>query len=169
MKPYHLTILLLTGMTTAIVAENSLAADLPKRKSGLWEITIQMEGAPAMGPIQECIDQHTDNLMQQRNNKLKTDCSVMEIKNQGNHVTVHSVCKFGETTATTDAEFAGAFDSAYKGEIRTSYNPLIHGRGESKVNIGAKWLSACKSGQKAGDVILPNRKGVNINEMMKRH
>ncbi|MHB8166241.1 MAG: hypothetical protein ACYDDT_05640 [Sulfuricella sp.] len=31
----------------------------------------------------------------------------------------------------------------------------------------AKWLSPCKPGQKPSDVIVPNMKGMNMNEIMK--
>jgi hypothetical protein len=166
MKRYHLSIVLLTGMTGAVMAGNSYATDTPKRKSGLWEINMRMEGAPSMGQIQQCIDQNTDNLMQQRDNKIKQDCSVMEIKNQDNKITLHSICKVADSTATTDAVFVGSFDNAYKGDIKTSYNPPVHGRVETSISMEAKWLSACKPGQKAGDVIMPNMKGLNINELM---
>jgi Protein of unknown function (DUF3617) len=161
-----LATLLLLGIASATLAGGALAEDAPKRKSGLWEINMQMDGLPNMGAIQQCIDQNTDNLVQQHEKRAKSDCSVMEIKPQGNKVTVHSVCKFGGSTATTDAVFTGSFDTAYKGDINTSYNPPMHGRSESKMNIAAKWLSPCKPGQKPGDVIMPNMKGININEMM---
>jgi len=165
MKPYALyrVLLLATAVTLSV---NAWSADIPKRKSGLWEISMLMEGAPAMRPIQQCIDQNSDNLMQQNNKIAQPNCSVMDIKSQEDRVSVHSICKFGETTATTDAIFNGSFESAYKGDITTSYNPPIHGRAGSKVSISAKWLSACKPGQKPGDVILPNQKGININDMM---
>ena len=159
--------LLLLGLAAAALAGGALAADTPKRKSGLWEINTQMEGMPSMGAMQQCIDQNTDDLMQQSAKKEKIDCSVMDVKPQGNKLTMHSVCKFEGTTATTDAVFIGAFDSAYKGDMKTRYNPPMHGISESKMTMEAKWLGPCKSGQKPGDVIMPNMKNMNINEMMK--
>jgi len=158
---------LLLGLAVASLASGALAADHPKRKSGLWEIGTQMEGVPSMGPIQQCIDQNTDDLMQQRANNEKADCSVMDIKTQGNKVTVHSVCKHDGTTATSDAEFVGAFDSAYKGTINMRFSPPMHGMSESRMKLEAKWLGPCKPGQKPGDVIMPNMGNMNINEMMK--
>jgi len=92
---------------------------------------------------------------------------VMDVKSQGNKVTTHSVCKFEGTTATTDATFIGAFDSAYKGDMKIRYTPPMHGLSESKMTMEAKWLGPCKPGQKPGDVIMPNMKGMNMNEMMK--
>ena len=159
--------LLLLGLTAASLAGGALAADAPKRKSGLWEISTQMDGMPNMGAMQQCIDQNTDNLMQQDAKKEKHNCSVMDVKPQGNKVVMHSVCKFEGTTATTDAVFTGAFDSAYKGEMKTRYNPPMHGVSESKMAMEAKWLGPCKPGQKPGDVIMPKMKNMNINEMMK--
>lgn len=154
--------LLMLGLAATSLAGGSLAADTPKRKSGLWEISTRMEGMPSMGAIQQCVDQNTDNLMQQRAQKEKPDCSVMDAKQQGNKLTMHSVCKFENTTATTDAVFVGAFDSAYKGDMHTRYSPPMHGLSESKMAMEAKWLGPCKAGQKPGDVIMPN-----MNEMMK--
>ncbi|MHB9103203.1 MAG: DUF3617 domain-containing protein [Sulfuricella sp.] len=159
--------LLLLALAAASLAGGALAADTPKRKTGLWEIKSQMEGMPSMGAMQQCIDQNTDDLMQQRAKKEKPDCSVMDVKSQGSKVTMHSVCKFEGTTATTDAVFVGAFDSAYKGDMKTRYNPPMHGISESKMTMEAKWLGPCKPGQKPGDVIMPNMKNMNINEMMK--
>jgi len=167
MNKRNLPSLLLLGLIATSLAGVAQATDAPKRKSGLWEISTQMEGTPGMGPIQQCIDQNTDNLMQQRAKKDKTDCSVNDVKTQGNKVTVHSVCKFEATTATTDAVFTGAFDSAYKGDMNTRFSPPMHGMSESKMHMEAKWIGPCKPGQKPGDVIMPNMKGMNMNEMMK--
>lgn len=159
--------LLVCGLTAAGLACSALAADMPKRKSGLWEINTRMEGMPGMGPMQQCIDQNTDDLMQQQAKKEKTNCSVMDIKPQGNKVSIHSVCKMEGSTATTDGVFIGAFDSSYKGNMHTRFSPPMHGMSESKMAIDAKWLGPCKPGQKPGDVMMPNMNGVNINEMMK--
>lgn len=63
-RPYSLSVLFLAlgfGLVNA-----AAAADLPKRKSGLWEMKTQMEGMPSHGPMQMCVDQTSDNLMQQR-------------------------------------------------------------------------------------------------------
>lgn len=153
---------LLIGSATA-----GYAADLPKRKPGLWEINTRMAGMPAMGPIQQCIDQKTDDLLQQQARKEQPNCSVLEVRPSGNQVTVNSVCKIQGSTATTDAVFVGSFDSAYKGDMHTRFSPPLQGTSESKMSLEARWLGPCKPGQKPGDVIMPNAGTVNVNEMMK--
>lgn len=160
------TSFLLFCLLATSLAGNALSSDMPKRKAGLWEINSHMEGMPSMGAVQQCIDQSTDDLMQQRAQKNKPDCSVMDVKPQGKRITIHSVCKIDSTTATTDAEFIGAFDSAYKGTMSTRFNPPMHGMSESKMTMEAKWLGPCKPGQKPGDVIMPNMNNININKMM---
>lgn len=159
------------GLIALALAGSALSADMPKRKAGLWEISTHMEGMPSMGAIQQCIDQNTDNMLQQQAQK-ESSCSVMEIKPQGNRIVVHSVCKMDGTTATTDGVFTGSFDSSYKSEMKIRYSPPMHGMSEAKMSQEARWLGACKPGQKPGDIVMPNMGGMNMNdpkmkEMMK--
>jgi len=156
-------------LIAACVCTGAHAYDMPKRKSGLWEITTSMEGMPrAMGPIQHCIDQSSDDLMQQRGEKAKQQCSAMDVKQQGDRIVIHSVCKHDTTTTTLDAVFTGAFDSAYRGDIHTHFDPPMHGKAESKMSLEAKWLGACKPGQKPGDIVMPNRGSFNLEEAIKK-
>ena len=89
----------------------------------------------------------------------------MDTKTTGNKVVVHAVCKIEGSTATTDAVFEGAFDSAYKGTMKTRFNPPMHGMSQSTMMLDARWLGTCKPGQKPGDVIMPGMG--NMSEMMK--
>ena len=157
----------LSLITLLLAAGAASAADMPKRKPGLWEITMQMDGMPNMGAIQHCIDASTDSLLQQQAGKQKPDCSVMDIKPSGNRVTLHTVCKVEGSTVTTDGVFEGAFDSYYKGTMKTRFVPPLQGMSETNTTQLARWLGPCKAGQKPGDVIMPNMGGFNVNEMMK--
>ncbi len=165
-----LTFWITIGLATIGWCSQALAADMPRRKSGLWEITTSMQGMPkGMGPIQHCIDQNSDDMMQQSAEKTKQQCSAMDIQQQGSKITIHSVCKMGPTTTTTmDAVFSGAFDSAYRGDIQTRFSPPMHGVEESKMSIEAKWLGPCKPGQKPGDIVMPNHGTMNLNEAMQK-
>lgn len=155
------------ALATALLlaATGTLAADMPKRKPGLWQIETTMAAAPAMGPIKQCIDEKTDNFYQQLGEQHKDKCSESEIRNTGDKIVVHSVCRMGGSTATTDATFSGRFDSDYRGDIRVKYNPPMHGMTESAMTVAAKWLGPCAAGQKPGEMILPN--GMKINPQQK--
>jgi hypothetical protein len=115
-KSLSLSVLILA----AVFASQAGAADAPKRKSGLWEMKSQMSGMPAgmpnRGPIQMCVDQASDNVMQEKA-KEKSNCSVMDVNRGVGKITIHSVCKYEGTTATTDAVITGDMDSNYKSDM----------------------------------------------------
>ena len=153
-------------------ASQAGAADAPKRKSGLWEMKTQMSGMPAgmptQGPIQMCVDQASDNVMQEKA-KEKANCSVMDVNRGVGKVTIHSVCKFEETTATTDAVITGDFENSYKNDMNITYSPPRDGMSKMKMTQEARWLGPCKAGQKPGDVMMPGMPAMNagnVQQMM---
>jgi len=142
--------------------------DMPKRKSGLWELSMKMDASPALMRMQQCVDEKSDDLMQQQGEQQsQTKCSKNAFSKSGNRVITESICKFGETTATTKAVFTGDFTTTYRGEIHSSYNPPMHGMKESNQTIDAKWLGPCKTGQKPGDVMMPGMGKMNPADRMK--
>ena len=144
--------------------------DSPKRKSGLWEITVssaQMKGAHT---IQQCVDQQSDDLMKNEMAGMgKMSCSKNETHKEGDKIVGESVCKMEGTTVTTRSVITGRFDSAYKADIKSTYEPPMRGMRESSSVVEAKWLGPCKPGQKPGDISMPGiPEGINIDELMKR-
>lgn len=159
-------------LLAASIASTAGAADLPKRKSGLWEIRTQMSGMPAgmpgQGPIQMCIDQNSDNMTQDSSAPgEKPDCPVMQVKPGVGKMTIHSVCHHNGTTATTDAEITGDFNRSYRSDMVTRFSPPQDGMKEMKMVQEARWLGPCQPGQKAGDIIMPGMGKYNMQEMMK--
>lgn len=159
--PYtRLAVCLVLAAASVAVA----AADLPRRKSGLWEMKTQMEGMPSQGPMQMCVDQASDNLMRDEGSRQKPDCPVMEVsQGAGGKVILHSVCRMEKTTATTDAVMTGDFNSGYRSDMKIRYNPPMHGMSEMKMVQEARWLGPCKPGQKPGDVMMPGMPGGKMN------
>ncbi len=150
------------------LAASAQADDLPKRKSGLWEIRMQMSGMPAQAqaPMQMCIDQNTDNVIQERSRE-KVNCPVMEIKRSGNNkVNIHAVCKNAGITSTTDAVITGNFENSYRNDMTIRYDPPQHGMKEMTGTQEARWLGPCKPGQKPGDVIIAGMPQINMQEML---
>ncbi len=142
------------------------AADAPKRKSGLWEVTIT---SPQMGNramrIQECVDQKTDDMMEMDESMgEEMKCGKPNVRNEGGRLVVDAVCKVGKSTARARTVFSGSFDSAYKADVKATYDPPLEGLREATQVIEGKWLGPCKPGQKPGDVVIPgmpdNTKGM---------
>ena len=161
MSPLRILPLLLASLF-AVQAD---AADAPRRKSGLWEMKTQMAGMPAQGPMQMCVDQASDNVMQERA-KEKANCPVMDVSRGTGKVTIHAVCKHEGVTSTSDSVITGDFDSAYRNDMVVRYDPPQHGMKEMKMVQEARWLGPCKASQKPGDVIMPGMQKFNMQEMM---
>lgn len=168
---------LISVLLVALTLPNLAQADMPKRKPGLWEIKMTSDSGRGHGPMvsQHCIDAKTDDLMQQRAKGMgKVECSKNTVRKEGGKTIAESACKFGGTTTTTKAVFSGDFSSNYRGDIHSTYNPPMMGMKEARSTIEAKWLGACKPGQKPGDVIVPGMSGApgggkfNMDEMMKK-
>jgi hypothetical protein len=149
----------------ALFAAQSHAADAPKRKSGLWEMKTQMAGMPSQGPMQMCVDQASDNLMQDRA-KEKTNCPVMDVSRAGGKVTIHAVCKHEGMTTTSDSVITGDLESSYRNDMHIRYDPPQRGMKEMKMVQDARWLGPCKAGQKPGDMMMPGMPAMNMQEMM---
>jgi hypothetical protein len=151
---------MLLFLTLILAASFAQAQDVPKRKSGLWEVkrtTARTEGKPRI--VQMCIDEASDNAIRQlaegmRNETCKTD----KLRRDGDQLIVDAVCKLGQTytTATTHAVITGKFDSAYNIESKSTYDPPMRGKAEGSAVLEARWLGACKPDQRPGDYILSN-------------
>lgn len=148
-------------------AHADIGKDMPKRKSGLWDLSMQMDTRAQAMRMQQCVDEKSDDLMKQRADQQGAKCAQSSVTRSGNQVVVDTVCPIGGTSATTKAVFTGDFSSAYKAEIHTSFTPPMRGMKESTQTLEAKWLGPCKPGQKPGDIMMPGRPPINPAEMMK--
>jgi hypothetical protein len=161
---YFALLLVLFGASAAAAA----SFDAPKRKSGLWEIKISSGQSKGGHAVQQCVDEKTDDLMKKEmGENQKTQCSKNEMRKEGDKVVAESVCKVQNSTATTRAVFTGQFDSAYKADIKSTYEPPMSGMKESSSVIEAKWLGPCKAGQKPGDIVMPGMPNINMDAMRK--
>jgi uncharacterized protein DUF3617 len=135
------------------------AQDMPRRKSGLWEISVSMQqmGAPMVS--RQCVDQSTNDMSRQSSRGGKEKCSKTSVRREGGNVVVDSVCQVEGSTATSHGVFSGDFNSAYKGDMTTKFAPPLHGMAESKMNFQARHVGPCAPGQKPGDAAVQGMPG----------
>lgn len=162
------SLMILLVLAVGYGAAAAASGDAPQRKSGLWEMKISGGHMPGGMTMQQCVDQKSDDISKMQ--EPKSNCTKNVARREGEKVVAESVCKMQGTTATTRAVFTGKFDSAYKGDIKTTYDPPMHGMRESSSMIEAKWVGPCLAGQKPGDVVMPGMPGgmPNMEELMKR-
>lgn len=161
MRFSHFSLVILASL----LAAQASAGDVPRRKSGLWEMNTQIAGLPSQGPMQMCVDQASDNLMQERSRE-KANCPVMDVNRGVGKVTIHSVCKHEGMTTTSEAVITGDFDNSYRNNMVVRYDPPQQGMKEMKMLQEARWLGPCKPGQKPGDMMMPGMPAMNMPEMM---
>jgi hypothetical protein len=157
-----IAILGLIGLTPA------LAADMPARKPGLWELKMTFENRATPGQtMQQCIDAATDQAMQSNIGSIgQSACAKRDVQRSANTITIDSTCTVAGKTTNSHAVITGSFDSAYTMTM-TSDSAVAPG-GKSTMTMAAKWLGPCAADQKPGDMIMPNGMKMNILQMQNR-
>lgn len=148
---------------------DALAVELPVRKAGLWEMKmVRADGSMPNMTMQHCTDATTDKQMSSSFSPGKETCSKQDIQKTATGYVSDSVCTVAGMTITSHADFTGDFNSAYtvKSTSRTEGAPSGMPR-ESTTTIEAKWLGACKSDQRPGDIVMPGGMKMNILDLDK--
>ena len=146
----------------------ALAAEMPSRKAGLWEVTMSFENRNVPGQtIQQCIDAATDQMMQSSAGPFAQQaCSRRDVQRSATGITIDSTCTIGGKSATLHSEVTGSFDSAYTMKVTLQSEGMPGGK--MTMTMAAKWLGPCAADQKPGDMIVGNGMKMNILDMQKR-
>ncbi|MDQ0044792.1 DUF3617 domain-containing protein [Variovorax boronicumulans] len=149
-------------------ADAAFALDYPARKPGLWEMQTSdgpgSKGSPQA--IQQCIDAATDKMLRDMGQGMGKDmCSKQDMRMEGGKLVIDSVCKIGQTTATSQAVMTGDLSTAYRLESKSTYSPPLMGRAGATTVVEARWVGPCKADQKPGDMVMNGMK-MNVNDMM---
>ena len=158
------------GLLALLTAKAAGAVELPVRKAGLWEMKVLHTGSavPDM-TMQHCTDEATDKDMSTSLSPMgKEMCSKQDLQKTATGYVSDSICGIAGMSITSHAEIIGDFNSAYtvKSTSHTERGPAGVPR-DSTTTIEAKWLGACKTDQKAGDIMMPGGMKMNIKDMQK--
>ena len=153
----------------AITCTAALAVDLPKRKPGLWEMTMHMSRADIPPQLMKfCIDAETDEALYKAGmNAGQGMCSRKDLQRSGDTMTTDSECTMGGTKMTTHAVTTFTGDTAYSTTVQTHFDPPMMGRSESSTSQEAKWVSPCPADMQPGDMIGPNGMKMNLKSLGK--
>jgi hypothetical protein len=147
-------------------AASASAQELPARRPGLWEVTLQTTNAPSQ-TVRQCIDEKTDAAMQRFTQGLDLKhCSRNSWRRDGERHLGEAECRLGASTMTSRSVFSGDFSRSYRGEIDSRYQPPVAGVGHAKVTIVARWVGACPAGWTGGDIEVPGMGRMNVSELM---
>jgi hypothetical protein len=162
-------VILAAAASVALMAQTD---QMPKRKPGLWEMTMATNdpGAPASPPpMKMCVDAATDAEMYKFSmGQAKQNCSKSDIKSDGTTVVMDGDCTYGASRMTTHATMKFAGDTAYHTDIRRHFDPPLYGRSDTSMTQDGKWVGACPAGMQPGDMIAPNGQKTNMRTMMQQ-
>ena len=163
--------LALLGSAVCLVLSTGAASavDLPIRKAGLWEMKMVRTGGPMPEiTMQHCTDETTDKEMSAAASPMaKEVCSKQDIQKTATGYVSDSVCSVAGMSMKSHAEIVGDFNSAYTVKSTSHAEGGAAGSRDTTMTIEAKWLGACKSDQKAGDIIMPGGMKMNVKDMEK--
>ena len=142
----------------ALLPAGARAVDLPLRKAGLWEIKMTQAGSPLPEmTMQHCTDESTDKDMNNMVSPMaKQVCSKQEVQKTATGYVTDSVCSVGGMSVSSHSEISGDFNSAYT--VTTTSHSDLGAKAAPRDIVtrnSAKWLGACKAGQKPGDIVMP--------------
>jgi hypothetical protein len=155
---------LLASLICALPAMDAGAAELPMRRAGLWETKMLNTGSPIPSmKVQHCIDEATDKQMSTAFSPISKEvCSRIDVRQTATGYATDSTCTVEAASMTSHSDIIGDFNSAYR--VRTVSQGKAGSAGASHgstTTIEAKWLGACKPGQKPGDTVMPG--GIKLN------
>ena len=144
------------------------SAELPLRKTGLWEMKLARAGLslPEM-TMQHCTDETTDKDMATASSPCQANLLQARYPQTATGYVTDSVCSVAGVSVTSHSEITGDFNSAYT----VNHRAQRHGPGrlphDAVTTIEAKWLGACKPDQKPGDIVMPGGFKLNVKDAEK--
>ncbi len=137
----------------------AFAQDLPARKPGLWETSMD-SGKSDATVMSACIDAAVEAKMRELGEGTKAGmCSQNSSHRDGNTITSDSVCKFGSRQVTSHSVITMTGDSAYTMVIKSHYEPPMQaGAADQTTTQSAKWLGPCPADMKPGDMMVNGMK-----------
>lgn len=144
------------------------AAELPVRRAGLWETSVETDGK-FLHSTRQCIDAQTDKRVQEMGVGVSNaSCSKKDVRREGDRIVSDTVCTIGQTTMTSRAVISGDFNSRIRTESDTRYDPPMMGKATSKAVVTSIWRGECPAGWKPGDMEMPGgRARMNVNDVLK--
>ncbi|MCH6483821.1 DUF3617 domain-containing protein [Pseudoxanthomonas sp. LH2527] len=149
-------------------------AELPLRKPGLWEVTIQAHAPAGMGgrmqsamTALQCTDASAERVVPFFLLPAREDCRRITVSKgaRGGH-DVSTVCASHGQRVDTQVHLKGDMQARYDGTYRIRH-PDAPSSDTGTVPISGRWLGRCKAGQRAGDMVLPN--GITVNPVDDAH
>lgn len=151
---------------------SATAQEIPTRRAGLWQVTITHDGAKTPPQtMQQCTDAETDKLMNAFGGAISADlCSQQEVKKVGATLVISATCQIGPMKSVSQSVVSGDFTSNYTVKVTSKIEGApaqVQAVAGGTTTIQAKWVGACKTDQRPGDIVMADGQTMNIRELQK--
>jgi hypothetical protein len=142
------------------------AAELPKLRAGLWELTTASSKAQEQPPpMKSCVDDATQQEMMNFGQGVQRQmCSRYDVRNEGGKIVAETDCKLGPTRMTSRSVTTFSGSSSYRTEVRATYDPPLAGQKEATLTMEGRHLGACPADMKPGDIEVAGKR-MNLRDM----
>ena len=159
-------------LALAACASSAVAQEIPTRRAGLWEVTMTHDGRNTPPQtMQQCTDAETDKLMNAFGGDISADmCSKQEVKKVGTTLVINATCQIGPMKSTSQSVVSGDFNTNYTVKVTSKLEGVpaaAQGIAGGTTTIQARWVGACKAGQRPGDIVMANGQTMNIRDLRK--
>ena len=133
-------------------------------KPGLWQMTTTVKGMTSGLETKMCLDEGLSHKFSEMgtSNPGKLDCSPTAATRSGDLIDVTTVCKTEGMTVTNQMHMELTGPDSYKQTVTQTYDPAMMPPTVS--TIDGKYLGACPSDMKAGDMRLPGGRTINVHD-----
>jgi hypothetical protein len=152
-------------------ASPATPAGLPRRKPGLWEMTMTMQGEDQPPMVTRmCLDAATEAKSSIWGNEMTRDmCSKNEMRRQlDGSWKFSSVCNMGSGGVTrSEGTATGDLTNNYVIRMKSSTSgaELEMMNRDSEFTVASRRIGACEPGQRGGDMIMNGRVIANMNDL----
>ncbi len=149
----------LCGFAPLAYAPVACAQDMPARKPGLWETSMDTGRSDAQ-LMSLCVDAVVEAKAREMGaGTMGNVCSQHSTRRDGATITSDSVCQVGSRQVTSHSVTTITGDSAYTTVMKSHFDPPMQGAGaDQTMTQSAKWLGPCPADMKPGDMMINGMK-----------
>lgn len=145
-------------MTSLFFSGGLVAEEFPTRRAGLWVVKTTIPGMSMNTVMKQCADSRTDKEMMEISESMAknmpADCKTSKLVKSGSSYSMSTTCSMRGMTMKARVTMSGDFETSYKVESTTTFEPPMVGMQEQKTTMTATWEGPCEPGQKPGDIIM---------------
>ena len=131
------------------------AQDLPKRKAGLWEVSMEMPQRPGQPmKTQQCIDDKSDAMAHKKamDDQADSRCEHKTTRRDASGTEINYICTSARGKTTGTIKLSGDMQSRFTMDNHARFDPPRHGMSEASVKTQGQWMGACPADMKPGEI-----------------